>query len=98
MLERRFLSHNIELGQRGRKRMPFSEVCMHMRIAGKYMDFELLNKEYPGVQLYEDGRPFSGSITTGEAGIFHDSERGYYYYPHEYNAENMDDAADNPPS
>lgn len=71
-------------GQRGHKVMPHSEVCMHMRIAGKTMDFELLNKQWPGVQLYDSkGGYFSSSITTGEAGLYRDEE-GYYYYPNDH--------------
>lgn len=60
--------------------MPYSEVCMHMRIAGKVMRGELLDRQYPMVQLYDvDGRKYSSPITTGEAGLYEDSE-GYYYY------------------
>jgi hypothetical protein len=48
--------------------LPHSEVCMHMKVAGKRMVCGLL----PGatmVQLYdEDGRHFSAPITAGEAG------------------------------
>lgn len=86
---------SIRPGMQGRKVMPHSEVCMHMQIAGKYMDFRLLRSAqgYVSVQLYfpDDGddrwtRRYSGPITTGEAGIFLEI-RGdtlrHYYYPHE---------------
>jgi hypothetical protein len=73
-------------GQRGSKTLPHSEVCMHMRVSGKTMAFELLAKEYPSVQLYQaDGRPFSFPILTGEAGLYRDEE-GYYYYPNDHRA------------
>lgn len=93
-----FLQHRIKIGQRGRKRLPASEVCLHMRVYDKYMDFEIVGDKYPGVQLFVTDdktprftQPFSGSITLGEAGIFTDRE-GYYYYPHEY--RDLSDTAD----
>jgi len=59
--------------------MPASEVCLHMRVTDRVMDFELLSQR--SVQLYnDDGTHFSSSITTGEAGIYEDSD-GFYYYP-----------------
>jgi hypothetical protein len=70
----------IQPGQFGEKFMPFSEVCMSMRVAGTRMRFQLLE---PGrmAQLYRlDGSEFSFPITAGEAGVFSDSE-GHYYYP-----------------
>lgn len=48
--------------------LPYSEVCMHMKIAGKTMTGGLLRNELM-VQLYDDdGRHFSFPITCGEAG------------------------------
>lgn len=70
---------NIKRGETGRKIMPHSEVCMYMQIAGQTFDFYLKKGEYSGVQLLKDGREYSGSITTGEAGVFQD-EDGFYYY------------------
>lgn len=50
--------------------MPYSEVCMHMEVAGKKMKVEVLEH---GAQLHkEDGSPFSFPILHGEAGIFRD--------------------------
>lgn len=48
--------------------MPYSEVCMHMRIAGKTMWVADAGQRM--AQLYdpETGRPFSFPITHGEAG------------------------------
>lgn len=72
-----------QVGHRYEKVMPYSEVCLHMRIAGQRMAFEIVPSSAWGhsVQLYDlrDGRPFSSPILTGEAGLFEDSE-GYYFY------------------
>lgn len=47
--------------------LPFSEVCMHMKVAGKLMYGELVGEWM--VQLYDEvGRKFSFPITRGEAG------------------------------
>jgi hypothetical protein len=58
--------------------MPHSEVCMHMRVAGKTMGCELVGPR-PMVQLFdiESQRPFSAPILTGEAGIY--EENGEFY-------------------
>jgi hypothetical protein len=64
-------------GEIGTAEMPWSEVCMHLRVAGKVMRFEFLGT---AVQLLdEDGKPFSFPITAGEAGI-HQHPDGTYYY------------------
>lgn len=49
--------------------MPCSEVCLHMRVAGKPMMVELLSRS---AQLYDPltGRPFSSPILFGEAGVY----------------------------
>jgi hypothetical protein len=64
------------LGDRVRLELPYSEVCMHMRVAGRVMTVEVIGGEFPdGRQWYaaqlhhDDGRPFSAPILTGEAGI-----------------------------
>lgn len=47
--------------------LPYSEVCMHMKVAGTRMYAELRPKNM--VQLFDDnGRAFSFPITRGEAG------------------------------
>ncbi len=53
------IAKRIKPGERGRAVMPFSEVCMHMRIAGSPMRFLLLQspRGYVSVQLFEDGQP-----------------------------------------
>jgi hypothetical protein len=53
---------------RFRVTLPYSEVCMFVRVAGREMLVE-----YAGVHaiqpLEDDGRLFSAPITTGEAGV-----------------------------
>jgi hypothetical protein len=56
--------------------LPYSEVCMHLRVAGTRMRARL----QPGgmVQLLgADGRQFSFPITAAEAGLDHDHD-GWY--------------------
>lgn len=55
-------------GDTGEHPMPWSEVCMYMRVADKSMRFRVLAQ---GVQLLnEDGSRFSSPITHGEAGLY----------------------------
>ncbi|HWC37360.1 MAG TPA: hypothetical protein VG476_02470 [Acidimicrobiales bacterium] len=68
---------SVEPGMRVRVLVGYSEVCMHMRVAGTVMDVEVIAQEWPDgresahAQLWTlDGRRFSGSISLGEAGIF----------------------------
>ena len=69
-------------GDRVRIELPFSEVCMHMRVAGRVMDVRMTEGRYPMAQLLNpDGSEFSAPILTGEAGIYGDVERGFYCYP-----------------
>jgi hypothetical protein len=74
-----------QVGVRYEKVMPHSEVCMHMRVAGKKMLAELVRSEsgYVSAQLYRlDGSRFSSSVTTGEAGFYYNhSDDSYYFYP-----------------
>ena len=59
--------------------MPYSEVCMHMQIAGQKMAFELTPNNR-AVQLYTlDGKEFSFPILTCEAGVFNDGVILYGY-------------------
>lgn len=83
---------NVDSGKRYLTFMPHSEVCMHMRVAGRLMAVELLHRvavegdvarTFYMAQLYGlDGTPFSAPITTGEAGLLHD-DRGFYIRPME---------------
>lgn len=80
----------IKPGELGRAVMPYSEVCIHMQVAGKRMYFRLLeNNGYCAVQLLSDEmQMFSFPITTGEGGVYSTqvvAEDGsvswsYYYY------------------
>lgn len=66
--------------------LPYSEVCMHMGVAGQVMTVLLTLGRYPMAQLIKGGRPFSFPVTTGEAGIFTEHSAGgsrYYCYPPE---------------
>lgn len=47
--------------------LPWSEVCMHMRVADRVMDVRVL--EHGAQLLNADGSNFSFPITHGEAGI-----------------------------
>lgn len=47
--------------------LPYSEVCMHMRVAGKTMMVSV--REHGAQLLNPDGSVFSFPITHGEAGI-----------------------------
>jgi hypothetical protein len=53
--------------------LPYSEVCMHLRVAGTRMRARLQPDGM--VQLLElDGRDFSFPITAAEAGLHHDQD------------------------
>lgn len=76
----------VKVGDRVRLRMPYSEVCMHMRVAGEVMTVELLGGEYVSgmpyvvAQLYgADGSAFSLPIGTGEAGFYGPCNAMYCY-------------------
>lgn len=70
----------LELGDRVRVRLPFSEVCDHMKVEGLYRTVELVGDRLPMAQiLNEDGTPFSSPITTGEAGIYNSPQGPYVY-------------------
>ncbi len=75
------LCHTINIGQRGRAYMPYSEACVSMLIAGKYMDFAVVEGGKPGdrnpfIQLFVTApeterfsQVFSSPITSGEGGL-----------------------------
>lgn len=55
--------------------LPYSEVCMHLKVAGRTRPVEILPD---GVQIYNwDGTKFSFPITHGEAGVFTDANGLY---------------------
>ncbi len=64
MVEKVYVEH----GKVYRGEMPHSEVCMHLRVAGKPMLFRLVTDRL--VQLLrEDGSPYSAPILIFEGGI-----------------------------
>lgn len=79
----------------------YSEVMCHFGLAGKPCQVELIRREYDGGatvyysgQMYVDGRPFSGTITYGEAGIYcEDYDAGIFYV---YEAAPDDKGDDDP--
>lgn len=64
-----------EVGDTVRIKLPYSEVCMLMGMAGQ--ECEVRVEEHMAQILNLDGTPFSLPITWGEAGIFRDSEGPY---------------------
>lgn len=79
---------DIKVGEFGTARMPYSEVCMSMGVAGNMMHFQVVDDKYPMAQLiqYYTGVPilksllFSFPILLGEAGIYTESNGQMYYY------------------
>jgi hypothetical protein len=72
----------IRPGESGRAEMPYSEVCMHMRVAGRVMDFTLSRQGHLVQLLNPDRTPFSAPILPGEAGIHTDLDgRRWYHRP-----------------
>lgn len=72
----------VSVGDVIRLRLPYSEACMSMRVAGKPMNVQFVGEGgYPMAQLLnDDGSRFSFPILPGEAGIFTDSG-GRHYVP-----------------
>lgn len=65
------MMHNVKPGDTVRVRLPWSEVCMHMRVAGELRKVRVLAD---GAQILDDdGSPFSFPVTHGEAGIYRDA-------------------------
>lgn len=63
-------------------RLPHSEVCMHMRVAGekRKVRIESRGSNPPVAQiLNEDDSPFSAPILMGEAGFYASEQAGVYY-------------------
>lgn len=75
------IRRNIQAGDRVTLELPFSEVCMHFRLAGKVAEVEFLQGRYELVaQVHYQGRPFSSPITAGEAGAYCTSGGQWYVY------------------
>lgn len=72
-------TQRVTVGDTVRVRLPWSEVCAHMRVADHDRSVRVLES---GAQiLNDDGTPFSFPITHGEAGIYRDAE-GLFVHPH----------------
>ena len=55
--------------------LPWSEVCMHLKVAGQTRSVEVLPN---GAQILNaDGSKFSFPVTHGEAGIYQDAQGLY---------------------
>lgn len=71
----------IQPGERVTVTLPWSEVCMFMRIAETTMDIEI-TADGRGVQVFDAaGTPFSFPITLGEAGVYSDALGSYIVQP-----------------
>lgn len=65
----------LSVGDVIRLRMPFSEVCMYMNLAGSARTVRLTEEM---AQLLDvNGAPYSAPITWGEAGIYRDAAGPY---------------------
>ena len=57
-----------KIGDRFMIELPYSEVCMHLGLAGKVRMIEI---QADGAQILDqEGRPYSIPITWGEAGVY----------------------------
>jgi hypothetical protein len=84
--------HRIHLNQETVLQLPYSEVCMHLQVAGTRMRARLIADGM--VQLLDaDGGEFSFPITAAEAGLDHD-HGGWFSVV----AEPPDPLAADPPS
>lgn len=82
---------SIRCGEIAEIELPYSEVCMHMRVAGKRLPVELLcsgdgnpldtNLSY-AAQIYDEHlQKLGGPVTYGEAGIYRsEGPNGPHFY------------------
>ena len=65
----------VKSGEEIALRLPWSEVCMHLKVAGQVRNVRVLDT---GAQiLNDDGTPYSFPVTHGEAGIYTDAQGLY---------------------
>lgn len=74
----------IKVGDKIYKEMGYSEVCVHMRVAGKVMKAEIVSSRAVQLHTFNDEdelaeQPFSFPILLGEAGFYEDVEGIYYH-------------------
>lgn len=67
----------LEVGDKLQLEMPYSEVMMHMKLAGKVCYIEVGRTSVR--ILGDDGRPNTGSVTHGEAGLYSSTEPEQWY-------------------
>ncbi len=67
----------MNIGDEAVVKIPHSEVCMHMGIAGQSLKTKLVSSR--SVQIYKNNQPFSSPVLTGEAGYFHENDQVYTY-------------------
>lgn len=73
---------NLNRGDIAMIEIGYSEVCVHMRVAGKVMPVQVTTGLHPAAQLLDaSGKPYSFPVTLGEAGIYTDSTGQPYAYP-----------------
>lgn len=65
----------VKPGDTVRLRLPWSEVCMHLRVTDQVRNVRVLHTA--AQILNEDGTKFSFPITHAEAGIYSDAEGLY---------------------
>ena len=70
----------LSVGERAHIELPFSEVNMHMGIAGKIWPVELLENGMAQIYDGNSDNKFSFPVTANEAGIFRDGSGGFYCY------------------
>lgn len=68
----------IPLGSTVRLTVPFSEVAMHLKVAGRTMRVRLVDANAAQL-LDDDGLPLSFPVLPSEAGIFRDADGCYAY-------------------
>jgi len=65
----------VKVGEVVNVMLPYSEVCMHLKVAGRTRPVEILAT---GAQILNwDGTNFSFPVTHGEAGIYTDADGLY---------------------
>jgi hypothetical protein len=65
-------------GDRHAVTLPYSEVCIHMRVAGRTAEVEL-SRNGRQAQIFMDGQPFSTPVLPGEAGLLEANGQRYGY-------------------
>jgi hypothetical protein len=69
-------------GQKVEVELPHSEVCMHMRCAGKRAFVEVSDSRFPSAQIFrKDGTKFSSPVLLGEAGVYQTDDGMYINMP-----------------